>query len=93
MFAFVYICSAHAGHIGSDRSLLTGHDAPLVQQIVRDLLHALSHRHDYTRTAFVEPIIGADGNKLITFWSPVAFYLSEKKRIVPYSNLDGLNNR
>ena len=38
-------CSAHAGHIGTDRSLLTGHDALLLQQIARDLLHALSHTH------------------------------------------------
>ena len=34
---------AHAGHIGTDRSLLTGHNALLLQQIARDLLHALSH--------------------------------------------------
>ena len=49
--AFVYrnccskntlICSAHAGYIGTDRSLLTGHDALLLRQIARDLLHALS---------------------------------------------------
>ena len=30
-------CSALAGHIGTDRSLLTGHDALLLRQIARDL--------------------------------------------------------
>ena len=34
-----------------DRSLLTGHDALLLGQIARDLLHASSHRHDNTWTA------------------------------------------
>ena len=29
-------------HVGTDRSLLPGHDALLIQQIARDLLHALS---------------------------------------------------
>ena len=28
-------CLAHAGHIGTDRSLLTGHDALLLRQIAR----------------------------------------------------------
>ena len=46
--------SAHAGHIGKDRSLLMGHDALIVRQIARVLLHALSHIHYYTWTAFVE---------------------------------------
>ena len=31
-----------------DRSLLTWHNALLLWQIARDLLHALSHRHDNT---------------------------------------------
>ena len=39
-------CSEHADYIGTDRSLLTGHDALLLQQLARDLLHSLSHRHD-----------------------------------------------
>ena len=39
-------CSAHAGYTGTDRILLMGHDAQLLQQIPRDLLHTLSHRHD-----------------------------------------------
>ena len=30
-------CSAHAGYTGTDRSLLTGHNALLLGQIVRDL--------------------------------------------------------
>ena len=47
------------------RSLLTGHNALLLQQIARDLLHALSHRHDSTWTAFVEPVVSTGGNKLI----------------------------
>ena len=41
-------CSAHAGHIGTDRSLLMGYDAILLRHIARDLLHVLSHRHDNT---------------------------------------------
>ena len=41
-------CSSHTGHKGTDRSLLTGHDALLLRQIARDLLHALSNRHDNT---------------------------------------------
>ena len=40
-------CSAHVGYKGTDRSLLTGHDALLLQQIARDLLHALSNRHGW----------------------------------------------
>ena len=42
----------HASHIGTDRSLLTGHNALLLRQIARDLLHALLHRHYNTWTAF-----------------------------------------
>ena len=61
-------CSAHAGHIGTDRSLLTGHNALLLRQIARDLLHALSHRHNNTWTAFVEPVVSTGGNKLIPCW-------------------------
>ena len=56
-------CLAHAGYIGTDRSLLTGHDALLLQQIARDLLHVLSHRHDNTWTAFYEPVGNTAGNK------------------------------
>ena len=69
MFVCLFVCSdlcpclAHAGHIGTDRSLLTGHDDLLLQQIARDLLHASSHRHDYTWTAFVEPVFSTGGNK------------------------------
>ena len=33
-----------------------GHDALLLLQKARDLLHALSHRHDNTWMAFGEPI-------------------------------------
>ena len=42
--------------MGIDRSLLMEHDALLLQQIARDLFHAISHRHDYKRTAFVKPV-------------------------------------
>ena len=42
----------HAGHIGIDRSMLTGHNALLLRQIARDLLHALLHRHNDIWTAF-----------------------------------------
>ena len=45
-------CLAHAGHIGTDRSLLMGHNALLLRQIARDLLHASLHRHNDTWTAF-----------------------------------------
>ena len=70
--SFVWIklcpCSAHAGHIGTDRSLLTGYDTLLLRQIARDLVHALSHRHDSKWTTFGEPVIGTGGEKLITCW-------------------------
>ena len=52
----VLVCRLYT-RVGTDRSLLTGHDALLLRQIARDLLHALSHRHDYTWTAFVEPVV------------------------------------
>ena len=48
----------HAGYIGN------GHDALLLRQIARDLLHALSHRHDYTWTAFGEPVVSTGGDML-----------------------------
>ena len=49
-------CSAHAVYIGTDRSLLTGHDALLLRQIARDLLHTLSHKQQKNSwTAFGEP--------------------------------------
>ena len=49
----------------TDRSLQTGQDVLLLRQIVRDLKHALSHRHDYTWTAFVEPVVSNGGNSSI----------------------------
>ena len=54
---------AHAGYIGTDRSLPTGYSAILLRQIARDLLHALSDRHDNTWMAFVEPVINTGGKK------------------------------
>ena len=39
---YLHPCSAHAGQIGVDGSLLKEHNALLLQQIARDLLHALS---------------------------------------------------
>ena len=58
----------HAGHIGTDRSLLTGHNALLLRQIARDLLHTLLHRHNSnnTWTAFGEPVVGTGGDKFTT---------------------------
>ena len=55
----------HAGHIGTDRSLLTGHNALLLRQIARDLLHALLHRHN-TWTTFFEPVVSTGGSESIT---------------------------
>ena len=56
---------AHAGYIWTDRSLLMAHDALLLRQTARDFLHALSHRHDDTWAAFVEPVVSTGGNKSI----------------------------
>ena len=64
---------ALAGHIGTgalkdigtDRGLLLGHDALLSRQMARDLLHALSHKHDNTRMIFGEPVIITGGDKPI----------------------------
>ena len=44
--SYYRLCSAHVGYIGADRNLLTGHNALLLRQIARDLLHALAHRHN-----------------------------------------------
>ena len=63
--SYYHPCLTHAGHIGTDRSLLTGHNALLLQQIARDLLHASLHRHDDTWTAFFEPVVGTGGNSSI----------------------------
>ena len=43
-----------------------GLDALLLRPIARDLLHALSHRHDDTWTAFGEPVVGTGGVTSIT---------------------------
>ena len=42
--SYQHPCSAHADHIRTDRSMLTGRDALLLRQIARDFLHELSHR-------------------------------------------------
>ena len=34
--------------------------------LARDLLHALSHKHDNTWAAFVEPVVNTGGNESIT---------------------------
>ena len=47
-------CWAHAGYIGTDKSLLMWHDPLLFWNIARDLLHVVSHKHD-TRNTFDEP--------------------------------------
>ena len=49
--------------IGTGRGLLTGHDALLLWHIARDILYALSHRHDNTRTACGEPVVSTGGGK------------------------------
>ena len=38
-------------------------DALLLRLIARDLLHALSHRHDNTWTVSGEPVVGTGGDK------------------------------
>ena len=63
----------HAGHIGTDRSLLTGHDAILLRQIASDLLHALLHKHNNIWTAFFEPVVVTGGSESITL---IEFHLS-----------------
>ena len=45
-----------------------GHDALLLRHIARDLIYALSHRHDKTWTDFDELVVGTPGEKLTTFW-------------------------
>ena len=57
--------SAHAGHIGTDKSLLKG--ASLLRKIARDLSHALLHRHNNKWMAIGEPIDGTVRFKFITF--------------------------
>ena len=52
--------------IGTDRILLTGHNALLLRKIAGDLLHALSNRHDNTCHAFGKPVCGTGGSKLVT---------------------------
>ena len=66
--------SLFSSYIGKDISLLTEHDALLLQQIARDLLHALSHRHNNTWTTFGESVVstGGDINSML-----VEFHLSE----------------
>ena len=47
------------------QKLLTEYDAILLRHIARDLLHALSHKHENTWTAFVEPVVSTGGNSSI----------------------------
>ena len=54
---FLLPCLAHAGHIGTDRSLLTGHDAQLSQQITANLSHTLSQRHENTYYTDWRPLL------------------------------------
>ena len=56
--------SAHAGHIMTGGSLLTGHDALLLRQIVKDLY---MHYHIDIWMAFGEPVVGTGGDKLIAY--------------------------
>ena len=62
LFVCLFVCLfAHAGSIWTDRSLLTGHDALLLRQIARDILLALSHRHDYTAWPLLNQSIAMAG--------------------------------
>ena len=63
----------HIRFIGTDRSLLTGHNTLLLWQIAKDLFHALPHRHDNIWTAFGEPVVGTGGDKLISRWQNSTF--------------------
>ena len=56
-----------------------GHDALLLHQIARDLLHALSHRHDNTWTAFGEPVLGTSWGQVDNIL--IEFHLSETSRL------------
>ena len=74
MNRFLFVCLnhinvpvlVHAGHVETYRNMLTGHDALLLWQIARDHLHALSHRHDDTWIAFVEPVGSTGWSKAMT---------------------------
>ena len=57
-------CSTHAGYIGTDRSLLMGHNALLLRQIARDLLPALSHRHDDMAWPLLDQSVALEGSRL-----------------------------
>ena len=63
--SYKHPCLTHAGYIGTDRSLLTGHNGLLLRQIARDLLYALLQRHNNTWTAFFEPVVGTGGSESI----------------------------
>ena len=65
--------STYLLYIGTDRSLPMGHDAPLLWQMARDLLHALAHRHDNTWMALGEPVVGTGRGKWITWWYNATF--------------------
>ena len=62
--SYQHPCSQHMRVMQGQRE--AGHDALLFRQIARDLLHALSQRHDNTGMAFGELVIGTGGNELIT---------------------------
>ena len=54
----------------ADRNLLSGQNSLHFRQADRDLLHALSQRHDCD-TAFDEPVCGTSESKLVTWRYPV----------------------
>ena len=58
-------CSAQAGYIGTDRNLLTGHNALHLRQIAKDILHYHIDMMTNDR-AFGEPVSGTGGSKLVT---------------------------
>ena len=55
-------CSIHTGYIGTDRSLLAGHNALLLRQIARDPSHALSHRNHMTHEQVSDTQIASKQN-------------------------------
>ena len=58
---FSFPCPAHAGYMGTDRTLLMAHNALLLQQIARNLLQALPHGHDNTTWPLVNQSVALVG--------------------------------
>ena len=74
LYVQIYTTKIWAQNYRQDWSLLTGHDALLLQLIARNLIHASSHRLDDTWTAFDEPVVGTGGNKSTAHWYSSTFW-------------------